>query len=139
MASILLPKIALYNNISTLSNGLAATYGVDDQTNKSTSIGLTTLVAGGGSTGGHYRINYDIGITIADSSGATVTVAVNWTQDGISRTAVSTTVAFTATTNGTALALPIFADNSTNISYITTVNGTTSTGRYGVHIWVTKE
>lgn len=128
-----------YNNVNTVGNGLSATYGADDKTAQSASIAAVTLLTGGASTGGRYRLMGFGGITTSDASGATFSVTITWTQDGVARTATTGTVPFASTTNGVSLVSPMFVDASTNVTYSTTVSGAPTTGRYGIHVWLAKD
>lgn len=128
-----------YNGIATVGNGIAASYGQDDKTAQSASIGAVTLFTGTASSGGHWRICYATGITTSDASGATYVLTPAWTQDGVSRTSASASIAFASTANQGVTCVPVNADNSTNLSYSTTVTGTPTTGRYATHVWATKE
>lgn len=129
--------VPLYNNIATVGNGLSASYGQDDKTGQSASIGAVTLFTGTSSSGGHWEVNFSTGVTTSDASGATYTVSVSWTEDGTVRTFTSSSVAFSG--GSTRSSVPMNPDNSTNITYSTTVTGAPTTGRYSVHVWAKKQ
>ncbi|HET9283175.1 MAG TPA: glycosyl hydrolase family 28-related protein [Candidatus Angelobacter sp.] len=132
-------KMVMYNNIATTGNGIGSTYFQTDLTSQNASIGSTTIITGTSSTGGHYVVSFNLFCTTSDASGASVSLTVAYTSDGVSRTFVSSGVAFASTNNGSIVALPINVDNSTNITFSTTVTGTPSTGKYSVHMWAVKQ
>jgi len=132
-------KVALYNNVSIVGNGLTATYGQDDKTSQSASIGTVTLLTGTASSGGHYQISFTTRVTTSDASGATYILTLNWTEDGIARSSATSPIAFASTANGQPGTQVINADNSTNVTYSTTVTGSPTTGRYAVHVWLAKQ
>jgi hypothetical protein len=132
-------KVTLYNNVATVGNGLSASNGQDDKTSQSASIGAVTLITGGAATGGHYLVNWSAGISVSDASGAAFTLSVTYTSESVSRTFTTGATAFASTANIAFGALPINVDNSTNITYSTTVTGVPTTGRYAVHVWAVKQ
>lgn len=132
-------RMTNYNGIATVGNGIAASYGQDDKTAQVASIGAVTLLTGTASSGGHWQWNVATGITTSDASGATYSYTINWTQDGIARSFTQGGLAFSSTATQATVTAPIQADNSTNITYSTTVTGSPSTGRYAIHVWVAKQ
>lgn len=132
-------KITTYNNVANVGNGLSATNGQADVLNQSANINTTNVITGGASSGGHYLINWSSGISIADASGASFTLSITYTSEGIVRTFTTSAITFASTANITFGALPVNVDNSTNITYSTTVTGAPTTGRYALHIWAVKQ
>jgi len=127
-------KIVTYNNIATASNGVATCFNSVDLTGQSASIGSTSIISGGASTGGFYLVTLVLACTTADASGASVTATIGWTGDSVARTFTTSGVAFASTSNAALISLPLFSDNSVNITYSTTVSGAPTTGRYSLHL-----
>jgi hypothetical protein len=136
---ILTGGLSGWKGLTPVGNGASITLGQDDKTAQSASIGSTTLITGTASSGGHYTIHYQLACTATDASGATVSVTFGWTSDGIARTNTGATIGVNATSNQQFGGFGINSDNSVNITYSTTVTGTPTTGRYSLHVWVTKE
>lgn len=131
--------ITQYKGIATVGNGANVSFAQDDRTGQSASIGAVTLITGSASSGGHYFFKAELYCTATDASGATVSVTVNWTSEGIARSSTSATIGVNATTQQIVSVVPLNADNSQPITYNTTVTGAPTTGRYAVHVWISKE
>jgi len=113
--------------------------GNADQTNIATAISNTTVFAVPVGSAGRYVINVSLTITTFDTSLATVTPAIGWTNQGISRTVSGTAAAFSSTANSSFLSVPVYADASTNITYSTSLHLSPLTGTYSIHAWVVRQ
>lgn len=150
-------SISTYNNVSTVSNGLAAEVAKADQTVQAANISATTLYAVPAAGAGLYRVSCYVVVTQAASTSSTMpNCQITWTDNdsNTANTTVSVTPTSTGNTVGTtnSTACPatctstfpasqtggilIDARASTNIQYATA--GYASTGgtvmQYAVHV-----
>lgn len=106
-------------------------------TGQSASIGSTNIVLT--PIAGIYRISGYLALTTTGNS-VTVTVTVGWTDlSGAGRTFTSSAINFSAGTNNPqSFSVPIVAEASTEITYLTTVSGAAGAGRYSLAVVVEK-
>ncbi len=131
---VLLTNLARYNGDALVANRVGAIVAQANQTARSASIASTTLYTTGATGAGMYQALLELLCTTSDASGASVTATIGWTGDTIARTMTSAPVAFASTANRSVLTEPFFVDNSTAITYRTTVAGTPGSGKYAVRV-----
>ncbi len=116
------------NTIVKFTNGAAGVIGNATPTDNGTTFAVGELLTATG-----------LGLNGAGASANTINLTVSWTEHGIARTSVSSSIAFASTANSARACLSVFSDNSTNLTYITTVTGAPTTGRYASDVWVRRE
>jgi hypothetical protein len=111
----------------------AGVLGISDLTAQTGNIGAVTLLTGGASTAGMYRVNAYVKTTTAGTALDVVAVTIAW-NDGAAQTNVPIAAHDLATNNaysqGSAV---VYSATSQNITYTTTVTKT-GTPQYEIHL-----
>ena len=134
-------KTAIYNAISTVSNGVPAEYATVDLTGQSAAITATTLYAVPAT--GMYRVSWVATITTADATacvlGGTTGFQLKYTDgdDSVVKTSNPTTVTSSAiNATGTSISgtFNAYCKASTNLQYLFGYTATGGQMRYNLHI-----
>lgn len=134
-------KLASYNAVPTVGNGVPAEYAQINLTGQGANVGSAVLYTVTANAGGMYRVSAYAVVTTADAASSTLpSIGIGWT-DADSSVAV---LAGTVTPTNTANAPGAFAGGSqiinvkaeSNITYQTTgyASGTAGAMKYAVHI-----
>jgi hypothetical protein len=139
--NLALGKIASYNGVTTVANGVPAIVAKAGATGQSASIAATTLYAVPAAGAGLYRASCYVVLTTAAGTSSTMpSCAVNWTDNDSStaEAAVSLTSTSTANAVGTTSAGPLLINvkASTNIQYSTLsyASNPAAAAQYAFHI-----
>lgn len=102
-------KTLLYNNIATVSNGLASSMGVIDGSAKSATLAATTVYTP--TATGYYRINYYAELTTAATTSSSITPVVTFTgaDSNTAATVTGTAYAGNVVNNGIGGSITVYA------------------------------
>lgn len=128
--------ITKYNNLATVGVGIPSEVATVGLVTQAASIGSTTLWANATGAAQLVRVIWDIICTKTGSSGNTVTATFGWNNGAASPTAVTSAASLTVLGAELSGVLIASVTNSTNLTYLTTVNNTTGAPQYSLNLRV---